>query len=86
MTKINTIEALGDLKDNILIEREKFRATIVICGGTGCQASQSTDVIDAIRTALHNHGLTDSIALKTTGWSSRMSIPTAPVTPFSSPT
>ena len=67
MTRINTIEKLGDLKNTILKEREKFRATLIICGGTGCQASQSTNVIDAIQTALHNHGLTDSIALKTTG-------------------
>ena len=67
MTRINTIEKLGDLKNTILKEREKFRATLIICGGTGCQASQSTNVIDAIQTALHNPGLTDSIALKTTG-------------------
>ena len=57
MTRINTIEKLGDLKNNILKKRETFRATLVICGGTGCQASGSTDVIDAIQAALHNHGL-----------------------------
>ncbi len=67
MTRINTMEKLGDLKTTILKDREKLQATIVICGGTGCQASRSADVIEAIRASLDTHGLSDTIALKTTG-------------------
>jgi NADH-quinone oxidoreductase subunit F len=67
MAKIHTTKDLEDLRNKILKDREKFRATLVICGGTGCQASRSRDVIDAIQKELDNHGLNGSICLRTTG-------------------
>ena len=59
MAKVNTLKKLEALRNKILKDREKYRATIVICGGTGCQASRSGDVINAIKKELGNHGLTD---------------------------
>jgi len=67
MAKINTLKKLEDLRNKILNDRKKYRATIVICGGTGCQASRSRDVISAIKKELDNHGLNGSICLRTTG-------------------
>jgi len=67
MAKINTLKKLEDLRNKILNDRKKYRATIVICGGTGCQASRSRDVISAINKELDNHGLNGSICLRTTG-------------------
>ncbi len=67
MTKINTPKDLADLRNKILKDREKYRATLVICGGTGCQASRSGDVIDTIKKELDHQGLNESICLRTTG-------------------
>ena len=47
MTRINTVSDLNNLRQRILDERKNLRATMIICGGTGCQASRSRDVIDA---------------------------------------
>ena len=67
MTKINTVNDLENLRNKILEDREKFRATLVICGGTGCQASRAGGVIDEIKKELDNHGLNESVCLRTTG-------------------
>lgn len=67
MTKINTLKKLETLRNKILNDRKKYRATLVICGGTGCRASRSGDVIDAIKKELDNRGLNESICLRTTG-------------------
>ena len=37
MTKINTINDLEVLRKRLLKDRKKFRATIVMCGGTGAR-------------------------------------------------
>jgi len=67
MAKVNTLKKLEALRNKILNNREKYRATIVICGGTGCQASRSGDVISEIKKELDNHGLNGSVCLRTTG-------------------
>jgi NADH-quinone oxidoreductase subunit F len=67
MTKINTISDLEALRKRLLKDRKKFRATLTMCGGTGCQASHSRAVIDAIKDELVKQGLENSVHLRATG-------------------
>jgi NADH:ubiquinone oxidoreductase subunit E len=45
MQKIKTMNALKTSRDRIVKERKNYKTTVVVCGGTGCQASRSQDVI-----------------------------------------
>jgi len=67
MTKINTISDLEALRKRLLDDRKKFRATLTVCGGTGCQASHSRAVIDAVKDELVKQGLEKSVHLRATG-------------------
>ncbi len=67
MTILTTIEALNDLKKSILNSRKQTNVTLAICGGTGCQASQSQLVIDALKKELDKQGLEKKVCIRTTG-------------------
>ncbi len=67
MTKIKTPADLNDLREKIIEKQNKFRATIIVCGGTGCQASRSRDVIDTVKKELIKQGLKKSVCVRTTG-------------------
>ncbi|HNR97347.1 MAG TPA: NAD(P)H-dependent oxidoreductase subunit E, partial [Anaerolineae bacterium] len=44
-----------------------FRANVLVCGGTGCSASKSTDVVDALGEELKKRGLQDEVRVVHTG-------------------
>jgi NADH:ubiquinone oxidoreductase subunit F (NADH-binding)/(2Fe-2S) ferredoxin/NAD-dependent dihydropyrimidine dehydrogenase PreA subunit len=67
MTRLNSVRELEHLRDNLREKRKKTAATIMICGGTGCQASRSQAVIDAVRNELSGQGLGASVCLCVTG-------------------
>jgi len=67
MTRINTVSDLNNLRQRILDERKNLRATMIICGGTGCQASRSRDVIDAVKKELAKQGLDKTVHVRSTG-------------------
>ena len=67
MTKLNTTSDLEALRKKITAQRKNIRTTLTLCGGTGCQASQCRDVIDAVRGALGKHGLEKSVQVRTSG-------------------
>ncbi|NOQ19254.1 MAG: NADH-quinone oxidoreductase subunit F [Desulfobacterales bacterium] len=67
MTKIKTIKGLEALRKRLLKDRKKIRTTLVMCGGTGCQASRCQDVIDAVKDELDKQGLAKSVSIRTTG-------------------
>lgn len=67
MTKIKSIGDLEKLRDKLLGDRKKYHATLILCGGTGCQASRSQDVINAIKNELEKQGLKKKICVRTTG-------------------
>ena len=52
MPKLNTIGDLESMANKIQHSRRKAKKTITLCGGTGCQASQSQSVIDAVKKEL----------------------------------
>lgn len=43
------------------------RRSVMVCGGTGCTSSDSTQIIKALETELKNHGLEDQVEIVRTG-------------------
>ncbi len=48
MPRLNSYRELEHLHDNLCEKQRHITKTIMICGGTGCRASRSQDVIDAL--------------------------------------
>ncbi len=67
MNKIHSLDRLRNFRQGIIDQRKKFAATMIICGGTGCQASRSKDVIEAIQNELASQGLTEKVHVRATG-------------------
>ncbi len=64
---LNSYRELDHFRENLRKQRESFTASITICGGTGCQASRSKEVSEAIRSELAQQGLDQKVRLCVTG-------------------
>jgi NADH:ubiquinone oxidoreductase subunit F (NADH-binding)/(2Fe-2S) ferredoxin/NAD-dependent dihydropyrimidine dehydrogenase PreA subunit len=67
MRKLKGLSNLESLRKKLLAERKRIRSTIVICGGTGCQASKSPEVIAAIKEEITRQGMEKKIHIRATG-------------------
>ena len=67
MHKINTINDLEALRLSLQAYRENFRKALILCNGTGCQASRSQDLIDNIQAELAKQGLENDVLVRATG-------------------
>ncbi|MBW1897069.1 MAG: (2Fe-2S) ferredoxin domain-containing protein, partial [Deltaproteobacteria bacterium] len=67
MTRLNIISDLENERDRLRQTRKNIRATLTLCGGTGCQASQCQSVVDAVKEELKEHGLENSVHVRVTG-------------------
>jgi len=67
MHKLATREDLETTRQQHLLDRKKINKTIIICGGTGCTASRSQDVINAINQELLAQDMDSSVHLRVTG-------------------
>jgi (2Fe-2S) ferredoxin len=67
MPTINTINELETIRKNILDYRNSFKATLTLCGGTGCQASHSRDLAKALREELTIQGMGNDVLVRLTG-------------------
>jgi NADH:ubiquinone oxidoreductase subunit F (NADH-binding)/(2Fe-2S) ferredoxin/Pyruvate/2-oxoacid:ferredoxin oxidoreductase delta subunit len=67
MPKLATKEDLEALGKQLLLDRKKIDKTLIICGGTGCTASRSRNVIDAINQELLMQEMDSSVHLRVTG-------------------
>ena len=67
MPKLNTIQDLEVLREEIQNYRRSFQATLILCGGTGCQASHSRDLIEAVKDELTKQGLRKRVQVRATG-------------------
>lgn len=52
MPRLNSIRELEHLRERRREQRQDITTTVMVCGGTGCQASRSQAVIDAVRDEL----------------------------------
>ncbi|MBN2238203.1 MAG: 4Fe-4S binding protein [Dehalococcoidales bacterium] len=67
MPRLNSIRELDHLRENLKQKKQMYTATISLCGGTGCQASDSRAVAEALQTELERQGLSESVRLCVTG-------------------
>ncbi len=69
MKKLTSVEELANFRARILSEKELeyTKPTLVVCAGTGGQASGSNDVIRIIKKYILDWSLHDQIALRITG-------------------
>jgi NADH:ubiquinone oxidoreductase subunit F (NADH-binding)/(2Fe-2S) ferredoxin/NAD-dependent dihydropyrimidine dehydrogenase PreA subunit len=67
MPKLSTREDLEVMRKRLFRTRQKAGTTIIICGGTGCTASRSKDVVDAINKELLLQGMESGVQLRVTG-------------------
>ena len=67
MPKLNHCNDLETLRQKLQEGRKGIRSTIIICGGTGCQATKCLSVVDAVKKEIVKQGLDKQVLLRTTG-------------------
>jgi NADH:ubiquinone oxidoreductase subunit F (NADH-binding)/(2Fe-2S) ferredoxin/Pyruvate/2-oxoacid:ferredoxin oxidoreductase delta subunit len=67
MPRLNSFRELEHLQQNLSEKQNNYTKTLMVCGGTGCQASRSQEVIDAFKKELSNQKLDNSVKLCVTG-------------------
>ncbi len=67
MPKLNSISDFNTMRRRLRSRRTGISTLITICGGTGCQASRSQDVIDAVKKELKKQKLGRKVSVRVTG-------------------
>lgn len=76
MDKIKSIEDLRTLKEeykakisNRIYDNgdKNIKKTLLVCGGTGCRASRSLDIVNILKTEIKNAGLENKVDVISTG-------------------
>ncbi|MFC1986343.1 NADH-ubiquinone oxidoreductase-F iron-sulfur binding region domain-containing protein [Chloroflexota bacterium] len=67
MPRLNSYRELEHLREQLREQRQIITTTVMVCGGTGCQASNSRAVIDAVKNELSQQGLEQNVRLCVTG-------------------
>lgn len=67
MPKLSTIADLAQWREKLAADGERYKKTITMCGGTGCQASGCLPVVNAMNAKLASEGLADTVHLRVTG-------------------
>jgi NADH-quinone oxidoreductase subunit F len=65
--KLAATEELEQLRASLAADRARASATVIVCGGPGCQASGCREVAEALREELSSKDLTDTVRLRVTG-------------------
>ncbi len=65
--ELKTQADLDMLRDAATARRKKVTKTVTMCGGTACQASGSSNVIEALKAELQVKGLSESVGVRVTG-------------------
>ena len=67
MSRLNSFRELEHLRQQLRKQQQSIATTVMVCGGTGCNASQSREVIRAVRDELSRQGLDDQVRVCVTG-------------------
>jgi NADH-quinone oxidoreductase subunit F len=67
MPRLNSIRELEELRSIIVGDRDVGKPRIVVCAGTACQASGSSDIIRAAKRHIIGEQLLGKVALRVTG-------------------
>ena len=61
--RLNSLEDLQAIKEAFLAETEKYRHTVIVCGGTGCVSAHCADVLSALKKQYSVRGLRDEVRI-----------------------
>jgi NADH-quinone oxidoreductase subunit F len=67
MSRLNSYREIEHLQERLKEQRKGIARTVMVCGGTGCQASRSQLVIDAMKKELAKQKLDTKVRLCVTG-------------------
>jgi NADH:ubiquinone oxidoreductase subunit F (NADH-binding)/(2Fe-2S) ferredoxin/NAD-dependent dihydropyrimidine dehydrogenase PreA subunit len=67
MNRLNSYREMEQLRERLREQRQHVTTTVMMCGGTGCHASGSGAVIDAMQAQLSRHGLESRVRMCVTG-------------------
>lgn len=67
MSRLNSGRELEHLRERLREQRKGIAATVMLCGGTGCQASRSRAVVETMRQELTRQGLDTGVRLCVAG-------------------
>jgi NADH:ubiquinone oxidoreductase subunit F (NADH-binding)/(2Fe-2S) ferredoxin len=67
MSRLNSFRELEHLREKLRQQRQTYKTTVMVCGGTGCQSSRSLAVIEELKRELSKQGLNDRVRLCVTG-------------------
>jgi len=67
MQKIQSIEQLEALQGEILEKQKAQERSLTLCGGTGCRAYGTVEIVEAFKKELKKRGLSKNVTVKATG-------------------
>ncbi len=67
MLHITTPHDLASLRGRLSVRPAKVTHTLAICNGTGCQASRSAAVVEALKEELSEQGMDSQVKIRVTG-------------------
>ena len=67
MREIARVAQLDEIKRAYLEKQNSYDRRILVCGGAGCISSHCREVLDALKHALKENGLSDSVQVIVTG-------------------
>jgi NADH-quinone oxidoreductase subunit F len=67
MLKLSKEKDLEVMRKNLIDDRRKISKTIIMCGGTGCKASDSQKVAEELNKELLMQGMDSAVRLRITG-------------------
>ena len=67
MTELRTVTDLEARRSELIDARKNIQTTLILCGGTGCRASRSLDVIDVVKRELAAENLEKKVHVRVTG-------------------
>ena len=67
MTELRTVTDLEARRSELIDARKNIQTTLILCGGTGCRASRSLAVIEAVKRELAAENLEKNVHVRVTG-------------------
>ena len=67
MSRLNSFRELEYLRENIKGQQKNFTTSVMVCGGTGCRALQSQQLIEAVKSEISKQKLDKVVRLYVTG-------------------
>jgi len=67
MPELKNLDDLKKLRESLRDKSKVITTTVTMCGGTGCQASESPKVVNALQAEIESKRLADKVKIRLTG-------------------